>query len=67
VLHRVTRERDVAAVLDYVRSLAEPINRFVDNTMVMAEDEKTRYARLSLMHATSLQLLSAGDFTKLEG
>ncbi|CAN5416195.1 glycine--tRNA ligase subunit beta [soil metagenome] len=66
-LHEAVRKGDVQTVTDYLRSLAEPINRFIDGAMVMAEDEKTRYARLSLMAAASAQLLLAGDFTKLEG
>lgn len=64
-LFKASRERDAAGVAAGVKALAEPINRFFDTTMVMAEQEDVRYARLSLMHAASLQLLTAGDFSKL--
>lgn len=56
------RNEDVIAML---RRLQDPINRFFDETMVMADEPEVRYARLTLMHATSLQLLTAGDFSKL--
>lgn len=52
-------------VAEHVRRLAGPINAFFDTTMVMAEESDVRAARLSLMHATCLQLLCAGDFSKL--
>ena len=60
----VLREDEVAAVA-YLRALAAPINRFFDSTMVMADQPEVRYARLTLLHATTLQLLVAGDFSKL--
>jgi glycyl-tRNA synthetase beta subunit len=33
--------------------------------MVMAEDSRVRYARLTLLEAVSRQLLTAGDWTKI--
>lgn len=56
---------DKRAVLKAVQNLAEPIKKFFDSTMVMAEEEDVRTARLSLMQAASLQLFAAGDFSKL--
>ena len=38
-----------------------------DNTMVMSQDETERFQRLTLAHAVALQLLQAGDFTKVLG
>lgn len=75
-LYRVVKEQEAALasaelaadgykVAELVRKLAEPINAFFENTMVMAEEEDVRFARLSLMQAVSLQLLRAGDFSKL--
>jgi len=55
---------DAAAVVGYVRNLADPINRFFENTMVMADQPEVRYARLTLMNACAQQLLVAGDFSK---
>ncbi|MGV3615490.1 MAG: glycine--tRNA ligase subunit beta [Fimbriimonas sp.] len=66
-LFRAAREEKADEVIAAVRSLAEPINRFFDGTMVMVDDADVRYARLTLLHACSLQLLVAGDFRKLEG
>ncbi|MDX2064598.1 MAG: glycine--tRNA ligase subunit beta [Fimbriimonadaceae bacterium] len=64
-LMRAAREGDVATVVAGVRRLIDPINAFMDGTMVMAEDEAVRFARLTLLHAVSLQLLHAGDFTRI--
>jgi glycyl-tRNA synthetase beta chain len=56
------RCEDVSSLL---RALERPINDFFENTMVMAEADDVRYARLSLMNACSQHLLCAGDFSKL--
>jgi len=53
---------EVASILQH---LAGPVNRFFDNNMVMADQPEVRYARLTLLHAVSLQLLTAGDFSKI--
>ena len=55
----------VAQVAELVRNLADPIKRFFESTMVMADQPEVRYARLSLLKATAQQLLAAGDFTRL--
>ncbi len=52
----------LAGLLD---DLQEPINRFFDTTLVMAEDERIRSHRLALLgHCRSLLFL-AGDFSRL--
>ncbi len=56
---------DVDSIVTCLLSLADPINKFFGTTMVMAEDENVRYARLTLMQAASAQLLKAGDFSKI--
>lgn len=66
-LFRAAREEDVEGVVRLVRELKGPVDRFVDTTMIMAEDENVRFARLTLCHAASLAFLTAGDFTALEG
>jgi glycyl-tRNA synthetase beta subunit len=48
-----------------LNAILDPINKFLDGTMIMVEDEKVRFARLTLLHAACLQLLMAGDFTKI--
>ena len=52
-------------IVRLVKGLAEPINQFFDTTMVMAEDAKVRYARLTLLNGVAKQLLTAGDFSKI--
>lgn len=64
-LDKAVAEENVDEIVRLERSLAEPVNRFIDNTMVMADEPDVRYARLTLMHATARQLLAAGDFTRI--
>ncbi|HSI73129.1 MAG TPA: glycine--tRNA ligase subunit beta, partial [Fimbriimonas sp.] len=56
---------DDALLTRSLRALAEPITRFFDSTMVMAEDEQVRSARLTLLNLVSKQLLAAGDWSKV--
>jgi glycyl-tRNA synthetase beta chain len=46
-------------------SLAVPINRFFDSTMVMAEEPEVRYARLTLLQMVTRLLLAPGDWSKI--
>lgn len=64
-LDKAVAEERVEDVISLLRALEKPINEFFDSTMVMAEEEDVRFARLSLMNACSAQLLEAGDFSKL--
>ncbi len=62
VAAREGKEDDLANLLT---ALQGPIDAYFEATLVMSDDPAERYARLSLAHAASLQLLHAGDFTKL--
>jgi glycyl-tRNA synthetase beta chain len=64
VLHAVANEDDELLVRSLL-TLAEPINRFFDSTMVMAEDEQVRFSRLTLLNLVSQQLIQAGDWSKI--
>ena len=64
-LQHAREARDAVAVATLLKRLEAPINGFFEATMVMADQPEVRYARLTLMHACSLALLTAGDFTKL--
>lgn len=66
-LANAVNEEDESQIGILVRQLQTPINAFFESTMMMVEDEKVRFARLSLLQACCEQLLSAGDFSKLEG
>jgi glycyl-tRNA synthetase beta chain len=65
VIAEAARDDRTEDVLRMLRRLQDPINRFFEETMVMVDEPDVRYARLTLLHATSLQLLNAGDFTKI--
>lgn len=56
---------NASGIVQCIKRLADPINRFFDNNMVMADQPEVRYSRLTLMYATSQQLLKAGDFSKI--
>ncbi|HVT10763.1 MAG TPA: glycine--tRNA ligase subunit beta [Fimbriimonadaceae bacterium] len=64
-LAEAKRGQNVEEVLRLLKGLEGPINRFFETTMVMDDQPEVRYARLTLMHACSLALLTAGDFTRL--
>ncbi|MBS1721175.1 MAG: glycine--tRNA ligase subunit beta [Armatimonadetes bacterium] len=64
-LQRSVAEGNGLQITRAVENLADPIRKFFDSTMVMAEEEDIRFARLSLMQATSDQILCVGDFSKL--
>ncbi len=64
-LQEAGNKENASEIVRLVKALAVPINKFFESTMVMAEQPEVRYARLTLMHATSLQLLSAGDLSKV--
>lgn len=65
-LFKAVREENVSLVTKLIQVLEAPLNRFFDQTMIMSDNPDERYQRLSLAHAASLQLLCAGDFTKLQ-
>ena len=64
-LEAAEKNENVADIVNLLKRLAEPINRFFDTTMVMADLPEVRSARLTLMQATAAQLLVAGDFSKV--
>lgn len=64
-LRKAVEEERSEDVISLSRALERPIHEFFESTMVMAEEENVRFARLTLMNACSKQLLSAGDFSKL--
>ena len=55
----------VDEMCDALQTLANPINAFFESTMVMADDDAVRLARLQLSKAVGDALRLAGDFTKV--
>ena len=64
-LRDAEHRESVSDIVRLIKGLAAPINKFFDSTMVMADQPEVRYARLTLMHAVALQLLTVGDFSKI--
>lgn len=59
------RNSDSVAAAHEAKKLAGPINKFMDATMIMVDDESVRTSRLSLLSDVGAALLQIGDFTKL--
>lgn len=64
-LRKAVEDERAEDVVSLSRALERPIHEFFETTMVMADEDQVRFARLSLMSACSKQLLEAGDFSKL--
>jgi glycyl-tRNA synthetase beta chain len=47
--------------------LADPIDRFFDDVLVMAPDAAVRANRLALLRAVTATFLQVADFSKLSG
>ena len=58
-------EKRYDTALTEILKMKEPIDRFFDGVMVMAEDEKVRRNRLALLTAVAALFLSVGDFSKM--
>ena len=59
--------RDFAAGLRSVAELAEPLDRFFTDVLVMCEDEKLRAARFALLARIEKEFLRLADFSRLSG
>ncbi|HLC25702.1 MAG TPA: glycine--tRNA ligase subunit beta [bacterium] len=58
-------QEDFAAVLDLLRQLGEPVDRFFTTVMVMVEDPKIRQNRLNLLRQVAGLFSSMADFSLL--
>ena len=59
------RLEDAGGIAGILGLLRQPIDAFFDSTMVMAEDEHVRFARLTLLEACRHDILLGGDFSKV--
>ncbi len=59
--------RDFAGGLRQVAELAEPLDRFFTDVLVMCEDEKLRAARFALLARIEHLFLRLADFSRLSG
>jgi len=58
--------RDYTTALGELATLREPVDRFFDNVMVMADDPKVRDNRLALLSALSSLFLDVADISRLQ-
>lgn len=58
--------RDYTTALSELATLREPVDRFFDDVMVMADDPKVRDNRLALLRALSLLFLDVADISRLQ-
>jgi glycyl-tRNA synthetase beta chain len=59
-------KRQAKEALDTLASFTDSIHAFFDHTMVMAEDEKLKTNRLSLLNQLAALILSYADVTKIQ-
>ena len=64
-LERYLESRDYRPALELASTLRQPVDRFFDDVMVMAEDEKLRRNRLALLSMTAAILMDLGDPMKV--
>lgn len=57
--------RDYPAAMAAILKMKEPVDRFFEQVMVMAEDEGVRRNRLNLLTGVSRLFLKIGDFSKM--
>jgi glycyl-tRNA synthetase beta chain len=62
---RLLERRDYVAVLARLAELRQPVDRFFDDVMVMADDEKVRDNRLALLAGLRAQFLDVADISRL--
>jgi glycyl-tRNA synthetase beta chain len=60
-------QRDYTDALCRLAALQAPVDRFFDDVMVMAEDERLRDNRLALLNALSGLFLRVADISRLQG
>jgi glycyl-tRNA synthetase beta chain len=58
-------QKDYPAALKDLSSLRQPVDEFFDGVLVMAEDEKIKNNRLSLLSHISQLFFEIGDFSKI--
>lgn len=59
------QDRDYLGLLENMLQLKNPIDRFFDEVMVMAEDENLRMNRLNMMTAIGNLILEVGDISRM--
>ena len=62
---RSIQKRDYAKLLSQLATLREAIDRFFDDVLVMAEDDKVRANRLALLNQIGRNIYAIADLTKL--
>ncbi|MDG2502419.1 MAG: glycine--tRNA ligase subunit beta [Porticoccaceae bacterium] len=58
-------QRDYNAVLQKLAMLRDPVDRFFDDVMVMAEDQAVRENRLALLHSLRKLFIGVADISQL--
>jgi glycyl-tRNA synthetase beta chain len=64
VFERISRE-DYSGVLGELARLRKPVDAFFETVLVMAEDEKIRFNRLSLLEEISTLFHDVADFSRI--
>lgn len=62
----LVENREYHTALEHLLKMKEPVDRFFDEVMVMADDEKIRHNRLNLLTALGELVLQVGDISKMQ-
>ena len=65
VVQPLLAERDYTRVLQELAALRQPVDRFFDDVMVMADDAEVRENRLALLGALRALFLDVADISRL--
>lgn len=60
------KENAFEFVLDELQAMADPVNLFFEENMVMAEDESIKANRIALLNRIAELIMNFGDITKVE-
>ncbi len=63
--NRIPDEQDYLGVLDSIKTLKEPVDKFFDSVMVMAEDKRLKNNRMALLSEIKDFFFRISDFSKI--
>ena len=66
-VERLCRERQYKQVMDLLATLADPVAKFFDDVLVMAEEPEIRHNRLRLLRDVRELFLTIADLSRLQG
>ena len=66
-VEKLCRERQYQQAMERLATLAEPVAKFFDDVLVMAEEPELRHNRLRLLRDVRALFLTIADLSRLQG